>query len=88
MQQTFTVRGHKIRSQSNRRYLVIAVRPAPVPLAGTAGKGMYVAFARVEKRTDNIKTARAAIRKYGHANGAFAVVIDAATGAEILSGEA
>jgi len=79
---TFTVRGHKVRSQSQRRYIVVAVRPEPVPTAN----GYYVAFARIERRSDNLATARKAARHYDFnlaGNGSFAVVVDSATGEEV-----
>lgn len=76
---TFTVRGHKLRTRTNRRFVVVAVRPEPV----TTDAGTYVAFADIRKRTDNIDTARTVARRYGFPPGAFAVVVDLTTGEEI-----
>ena len=89
MSSTFTVRGQKVRSQSNRRFIVVAVRPEAI----TNENGTYVAFARIVKRSDNVDTARtsarrwtadhrAAARRYGSADD-FAVVVDSTTGQEI-----
>jgi hypothetical protein len=73
------VRGREIKTRTERRYVVVAVRPKPTATEA----GTFVAFARVEKRTDSIETARTVARRYGFANGAFAVVIDTTTGGEI-----
>ena len=76
---TITVRGHKVSNKTNRAYVVVAVRPEPI----TTERGTYVAFARIEKRTDNIDTARGCVRRYGRQNGAFCVVVRSATGEEV-----
>jgi hypothetical protein len=76
---TFTVRGHKVRTSTNRRYVAVAVRPEPV----TTEKGTFVAFARVEKRSDNLATLNRAARNNGYATGAFMVVVDTTTGLEV-----
>lgn len=79
-QTTFTVRGMKVVSRSARRYIVVAVRP-------TAFRGdddwLYISFASIHKRSDNLETARTEQRKYGHHNGAFAVIVDSLTGEEV-----
>lgn len=77
---TFEVRGQKVRTSTQRRYVVIAVRSEPVHVAG---EGTYVAFARIEKRSDNIETARKAAAKHPRFVGGETVVMDTATGWEI-----
>ena len=76
---TFTVRGFKLRTRSNRRYVAVAVRPAPV----TTESGTYVAFADVRKRSDNLDTLRRFQRSYGWETGAYVVIIDTVSGEEI-----
>lgn len=79
MTTNFTVRGHKIRTSTNRRYVAVAVRPEPV----TTDKGTFVAFADIRKRSDNLDTIRRECRKYGFATGAFMVAVDTTTGEEV-----
>lgn len=79
MTSTITVRGHKIRTRSNRRYVAVAVRPEPV----TTPDGIYVAFATILMRSDNLATAKTKARLYGFPPGAFAVVVDTTTGEEV-----
>lgn len=76
---TITVRGHKVSNRSQRRFLVVAVRPEAVE----TDHGTYVAFADVRKRTDSIETARTTQRRYGRAWGAFMVIVDSETGEEV-----
>lgn len=77
---TFTVRGHKVRSASQRRYIVVAVRPEPYV---SEHSGTHATFTRIIKRSDNLATANKAVEKYGCLFGAFAVIIDSVTGEEI-----
>lgn len=77
---TFTVRGHKIRTATTRRYVAVAVRTEDV----TTERGTYVAFARVIKRSDAVATVKAEARRYGFGmSGEFAVVVDTETGEEV-----
>ncbi len=87
---TFTIRGQKVRTQSQRRYVVVACRPADFP-----GKrwdyinGDYVPYAftafkpEILKRSDSLATAVAAQHKYGHLAGGWVAVIDTVTGEEV-----
>lgn len=68
------VRGQKLRTQTQRRYVVVRVRPA-------ASEG--AAFARVVKRSDNLETARRVERGYCPSLGAVTVVVDLRTGQEV-----
>lgn len=78
-----TVRGMKVTTRTPRRYAVVVVRPHDV----YTNDGIYVRFAEVQKRTDNITTARTAERRYNFNRdpymGVFAVVIDLTTGEEV-----
>lgn len=73
------VRGIRVTTRTPRRYAVVAVRPEPY----TTDQGTYVAFAEVEKRTDNIATARTAVRRAYRGMGVFRVVVDLTTGEEV-----
>jgi hypothetical protein len=75
-----TVRGIPVKTRTERRYAVVAVRPEPV--AHPAG-GTLVAFAEVKKRTDSLETARVTVRRAERFRGGFFVVIDLETGAEV-----
>ncbi len=80
---TINVRGQVVRTRTPRRFIVIVVRPEPV----TDDEGRtYVAFAEVQKRTDNGHTAATMARRYNQGwsrgRGCFAVVYDTATGTE------
>jgi hypothetical protein len=55
MKGTFEVRGLKVRTQTTRRYIVVATH-AEIPGAD--------AWARVIKRTDNVDTARIEARRW------------------------
>lgn len=50
----FTVRGQTLSTRTKLRYAVVAVRPEAVP---APEGGWYVAFGRIEKRTDSLVTA-------------------------------
>ena len=92
MTATFTVRNFKIRSASQRRYVVVIVQPRDRTFVtqrwtgdGFADETVVVpAGARVHKRSDSIATARAHAARYGFpTGGGYAVVVDTATGAEV-----
>lgn len=76
---TFNVRGHKVRSASRCRFIVVAVRPTDVTYDGR----IYAAFASIIRRSDNYETAKTAARRYGFPPGACAVVMDSTTGEEV-----
>jgi hypothetical protein len=74
--------GQKVVTRTPRRYIVIVVRPEAREVDGQ----VYVAFARVEKRTDNHATARSAQRRIGYGfQGTRAVIFDTVTGAFVRS---
>lgn len=78
----FTVRGQVVRSESRRRYIVVAVRANPI----VTDQGTFVAFARVEKRSDSRETARTLARRFNNGfqgHGVFAVVVDTVEGVEV-----
>ena len=119
-----TIAGHEIRTRSNRRFIVVAVRETDayvvrrgydspvnrneivahpyvvrdgslVPMTidealeirdaaretdPTVEIETYVAFARVERRSDDVETARKHAKRFGNSFGSFAVVVDTATG--------
>lgn len=52
----FVIKGFKITTRTPRRYAVVVMREEAV----VNHLGTYMAFARVEKRTDNLVTARRA----------------------------
>ena len=56
---TFTVHGHKLRTRTHRRYVVVAVRREGFRLDGA----VYEPYAHILKRTDNIETARTVARR-------------------------
>ncbi len=87
---TFEIRGQKLRSKSNRRFLVVVCRPDD--FAGRRWDGAvndyvpetYRAFGPVTiRRSDSLETARAAGRKYGFVAGGWNVVFDTVTEEEI-----
>lgn len=82
MTSTITVRGRKIRSRSNRRYIAVAIRPEDVPAPGWES-GVYAAFATIIRRSDSIGPVRKAASDYGFHHGAYAVVVDTTTGEEV-----
>lgn len=82
MTKTFNIRGQKVRSASQRRYIVVVVRPTAVTVAATGET--YVPFARVHKRSDSVETARREANRYGRPGpGCSVVVVDTATGEEV-----
>ncbi len=88
---TITVRGHQIRSRSNRRYIVVSVRPEAITIhpgdVYEREPGTYVAFARIEKRTDSAATARTHQRRFRDGRyagiGVYYVIVDTVTGEEV-----
>lgn len=81
MRGTFTVRGMKLRNGSNRRYLVVAVRPSTIRLPG----GDLVTFVETRKRSDSSATARKEADKTYRAEGVAIVVLDTVTGEELYA---
>lgn len=84
MRTTLNVRGFAVSTATTRkaqacRYAAVAVRPERV----TTDKGTYVAFARLERQSDNLNTLRTYARTTGSGPGALIVVIDKLTGEEI-----
>lgn len=79
---TFEVHGHKVRTRTQRRYVIVTVRPEPVR---TDKDDVYVAFARVDKRTDNVVTAKDYARRWANSlgPGCLLVVVDTTTGKEV-----
>lgn len=90
---TFTVRGHKVRSQSQRRFIVFAVRPEPITIrpedeaARIFGRtpGTYPAFVETVRRSDSIARAerirQSQVGKWGV--GTAVVIVDSTTGEEV-----
>jgi len=76
---TINVRGHRVSNRTNRRFVVVGVRPEP----RVVGDKTFVPFAEIVRRTDDITRARKVASKYGFSNGAFAVVVNSETGEEI-----
>lgn len=90
MTKTFTVRGQKFRCASQRRFIVVACRPADFDgrrwdgAANTYVPETFTAFApRIIRRSDNFSKARKEAQKYGHVAGGWVVVVDTATGEEV-----
>jgi hypothetical protein len=86
---TFTIRGQKLRSQSNRRYLVVACRPDDFTwqrfdnATQTYVSETLTAFGpETIRRSDSLDTAKTAARRYGFVPGGYVTVIDTVTGAE------
>lgn len=78
----FTVRGIPVQTRTPRRYIVVAFRERD----WMTENGIYVQFARVEQRTDNIATARRTARRYWENNRRVkcgAVVFDTVTRQEV-----
>ncbi len=85
---TFTIRGQKVRTQSQRRYIVVACRPDHFEGRRWTGSEYvpytFLAFSpEILKRSDSLATASAASRKYGFVPGGWNVVIDTVTGEEV-----
>ena len=76
---TLIVRGLRVSNRSNRRFLVVAIREHVV----TTDSGVYPRFARVEKRSDSLTTAKAHARRLGYFPGGGHVVVDSLTGEEV-----
>lgn len=73
MTKTFTVRGHKIRTASTRRYIVAIVY-----------RGDWADEApRIHKRSDNRATAVHHADRWGIRPNSVAVVVDSVTGEEV-----
>jgi hypothetical protein len=72
--ETIQVQGQTTTTDRRRRYAVVAVRPQPIKTE----QGMFVAFARVEKRTDSEETAikAAALARTSAGLGVEIVVVD------------
>ncbi len=84
MKGTFTVRGHKIRTQSHFRYQLVSVRENAV----RTEDGTYVAFAHIFGRTDSLTSARERAAKVrdrnrGTSPGVVVVIVDSTTGEEV-----
>lgn len=80
MPNTFNILGRKVRSSSQRRYIVIAVRAMPYDnVNGTT----YHPFHHFVKRSDNLITARKAKQQYGSVLGGVVVIMDSITGQEV-----
>lgn len=81
MTKTFTIRGQKVRSASNRRFLVVVGRETTV--VDRFGD-TCPAFARVARRSDSVATAQTIARRLrdnGYRGGAlFVEVVDSTTG--------
>jgi hypothetical protein len=73
MTKTFTIRGHKIRTASMRRYIVVMVYK-------TYDGGER---AEIYKRSDSVATCRTHINRYGFKAGTTMHVVDTTTGEEI-----
>lgn len=89
MAKTFTVRGVKVRTSSQRRYVVVAARAADSVVSrwdyrveGYVDEAVK-AFTEIVRRSDSIDAARAAVRKYGRVSGGFVVIVDTVTGEEV-----
>jgi len=88
----FTVRGVKVRTASQRRFVVVACRPADVPEMRQTGRVVdgeieYAptghtlrAYTEIVKRSDSVATARKACR---YVTGGWCVVVDTVTGLEV-----
>lgn len=74
---TFATHGFLVRTRSDRRYAVVALREDAVP---HPDGGYLVAFARIERTTDSLK---AAARPIDLGLGMKKVVIDTTTGLEV-----
>lgn len=83
---TIKMHGMTLRTRTPRRYVVVTVRPEPITVVErrfsyannewTTGPSTYVPYLAVEKRTDNLQTARKAAAKADHGPGSYAVVVD------------
>ncbi len=81
MTNTLTVRGMKVRSRSNRRYVVVFVRTEPY----TDREGFtYQPKIEIERRSDNIETLRKHVSRSGRGGHTFhRVIVDTTTGEEV-----
>lgn len=77
MTKTLTVRGHKLRTATTRRYVVVAI---PRPVTAPGGRDVP---ARVIRRSDDLHTARTVARRHGVGTHGYAVVVDTHTGSEV-----
>ena len=76
---TFTVRGHRVRSQSTRRFIVVQMYQAVSPHSPYE----KVEKAHIYKRSDSVATCRAHIQRYGFRAGSYMVIVDTSTGEEV-----
>lgn len=90
----FTVRGHKMQTASQRRFVVVHVRAEDITVTADSEAhrifqrpvGTFVAFADIVKRTDSIATARtfAQRQRQRHVGvGVKTVIVDTVTGQEV-----
>jgi hypothetical protein len=87
MTKTFTIRGQKIRSASQRRFIVVVCRPADYEgRRWDYAKGDYVpetykAFRpTIIRRSDDVVTARKERDKFNAGPGAWVIVVDTMSG--------
>lgn len=83
---TLNVRGIKLRTQTQRRYVVVMTRTEDTVVRDSLDQLVtYLKFAYVEKRSDNIDTARKAQRSaYNHRGPSCVVIVfDTTTGEEV-----
>ena len=84
MTSTFTVRGMKLRTRTQRRYVVVFVRPETVQRDYRGSLYTYEKTAVVEYRTDSFERARSYVARRGSGgDSAFRVVVDTTTGEEV-----
>jgi hypothetical protein len=82
MKGTFNIRGAKVRTASQRRYVVVIVRPEAVNDPAFAEP--LAPFTAIYKRSDRLLTVRDYVRQYGRpATGAFIAIVDTVTGEEV-----
>ena len=83
MKATFTVRGIKVRSQSQRRYIVVQAYVPPEGFAEKFEPGVIKPRATIAKRSDSRQTAIQQAQRLAVGGGWTAHIIDTVTGEEI-----
>lgn len=78
MNSTFTVRGHRVRSRSNRRFILVQVYPAVTPIGEEKRTGVDIF-----KRSDSVATLKREIQRQGFWAGRTWHIIDTLTGEEL-----
>src|SRR5262245_55650897 len=90
MSKTLTIRGQKVRSASQRRFIVVRCRPADVEgrrwdyrVQDYVPETFKAFRPEIMRRSDDAQVALRHARQLGHPTGGWTVVIDTVSGEEL-----